>query len=63
MPKSPAQSDFVYESPHVDHEADLAAHGAGKRITRGVYIVMGVLLVVLFVLVAIALHVPSGESP
>ncbi len=61
MPKSPGQSEFIYKSPQVDHEQDMLEHGASSGSTKWVFVVMGLLLVVLFVLVAIALHVPTGE--
>lgn len=54
-------SDFVFKSPEVDHEVDMEQHGAGKRSTKLVYWIMGALLVLLFVLLSVALHKPSGE--
>jgi hypothetical protein len=59
MPKSPGQSEFVYVSPPRD--PDEAERGASPTAVRWVYWTLALLLVVLFVLVAIALHVPTGE--
>ena len=61
MPKSPGQSEFIYESPQIDHEQDMVEHGASSGSTKWVFVATGIMLVVLFVLVAIALHVPAGE--
>ena len=63
MPKAPGQSEFVYTSPEVDHDEDMAAHGASATGTKWIFVAMGVLLVALFVLLAVALHVPAGEAP
>ena len=52
-----------YKSPNIDHDQDMAEHGAGKRSTKSVYIVVIVLLIALFLLVGIGLHIPAGESP
>ncbi|MBV8757067.1 MAG: hypothetical protein JO257_07330 [Deltaproteobacteria bacterium] len=60
MPKPPAQSDFTYESPNLDHEKDMADNGADTRVAKVVYVVIAVLFVVLFLLVGIGLHIPSG---
>jgi hypothetical protein len=60
MPKPPAQSDFHYESPNLDHDQDMADNGADTRVAKVVYIVIAVLFIVLFLLVGIGLHVPSG---
>jgi hypothetical protein len=59
MARSPEQSDFVYVSPPRD--PDEAEKGASPTATRWIYRVVILLLVVLFVLIGIALHVPSGE--
>ena len=59
MAKSPEQSDFVYVSP--PREPGEAEAGVSPSATRWVYHVVILLLVVLFVLIAIALHVPAGE--
>jgi hypothetical protein len=63
MPKSPAQSELVYRSPEVDHDDDMATNGASPTATKWIYVVAGVLVFVLFVLAAVALHIPRGESP
>lgn len=60
MPKPPAQSDFDYESPNLDHEQDMATNGGNPRVAKVIYIVIAVLFVVLFLLVGIGLHIPSG---
>ena len=60
MPKPPAQSDFSYESPNLDHEQDMADNGGSPRAAKAIYIVIAVLFVALFLLVAIGLHIPSG---
>lgn len=60
MPKPPAQSDFNYESPNLDHEQDMAKNGADTRVAKVIYIVIALLFVALFLLVGIGLHIPSG---
>lgn len=62
MGKPPSFSDGPYISPNIDHEQDMAENGASPRATKWIYIVIAVMCAVLFVLLMIALHVPSGEN-
>jgi len=61
MGKPPGLSEGPYVSPNVDHEQDMADHGASPRIAKWVYIAVIVTLVVLGLAVGIGLHIPSGE--
>jgi hypothetical protein len=61
MGHPPGYSNGPYVSPEIDREAEAAKHGASPKVAKGVYIVLGVLCVVLFCLLMIALHVPRGE--
>jgi hypothetical protein len=45
-------------SPNIDHEQDMADHGASPRVAKWIYVAVIVLVVVLAVLVAVGLHVP-----
>lgn len=59
MGKPPGmQEDFV--SPEIDREQELAEHGAPKAATRAVYIGIAITLVILFLLVMVGLHMPTG---
>jgi hypothetical protein len=55
--RPPGQSDFVYVSPPEDPDA--AEKGAPPQATKAVYWVMGILMILLFALVAVGLHVPA----
>jgi hypothetical protein len=48
------------ESPNIDHEAEAEKHAAPATATRLIYIAVIVGFVVLFLLVGIGLHIPSG---
>ena len=63
MGKPPGQSEGPYISPNIDHEQDMAEHGASPKIAKWVFVVVGLLCVVLLFLMMVALHVPSGENP
>jgi hypothetical protein len=58
MPKSPVESQVEYKSPDIDHDEDMATNGASPTATKWIYVVAGVLAFVLFILIAVALHVP-----
>jgi uncharacterized membrane protein len=62
MGKPPSQSDGPYISPNIDHEEDMARHGASPRATKWLYTVIIVMCVILGVLLMVALHMPSGEN-
>ena len=49
-----------YESPNLDLAEEAEKHAAPEVGTKAVYTAVIVGLVVLFVLVGIALHIPSG---
>ena len=49
-----------FRSPNIDHEAEAEKHAAPKVATKIVYIVVIVSFVILFLLVGIGLHIPSG---
>jgi len=49
-----------FKSPNLDHEKEAAKHGAHRLATRLVYVVVVVGLIALFILVGIALHIPTG---
>jgi hypothetical protein len=59
--KPPGLSEGPYVSPNVDHEQDMADHGASPRIAKWIYIAVIVTLVVLGLVVGIGLHIPNGE--
>lgn len=61
MGKPPGLSEGAYVSPNVDHEQDMAEHGASPRIAKWVYIAVIVTLVLLGLVVGVGLHIPSGE--
>lgn len=48
------------ESPNIDHEKESELHAAPKAATKLVYIAVIIGFVVLFLLVGIGLHIPSG---
>src|SRR5262249_22639290 len=50
-----------FESPNRDLEADAAQHAAPAAATKVTYLAIIVALVLLFLLVGIGLHIPSGE--
>ncbi len=60
MGKPPGQSEGPYVSPNIDHEQDMAAHGASPTIAKWIYISVIVVIVTLFLVVGIGLHVPRG---
>jgi len=47
-------------SPNIDHEKDMAENGAPPKAAKAIYIAIVVGLVLLFVLVGIGLHIPTG---
>lgn len=49
------------ESPNIDHEQEAEKHAAPAAAARVVYIVVILAFVLLFLLVGIGLHIPSGE--
>ncbi len=52
-----------YESPNLDHEQDMAEHGASPKTAKWLYVVIIVLVVALALLVGVALHIPNGDTP
>ena len=60
MGKPPTFIEII-ESPNLDHEKEAEKHAAPAAATRVVYLAMIIGFILLFLLVAIALHVPSGE--
>jgi hypothetical protein len=63
MGKPPGQCEGPYRSPNLDHEQDMAAHGASPTLAKWIFIAAAAMCVVLFFLLVVALHVPSGENP
>ena len=61
MGKPPGQSELHFVSPNIDHDEDMAKHGANPRVAKAIYVVVIVLVVALVILVGIGLHVPRGE--
>jgi len=61
MSKGPNLIADIGPSPNIDHEKDMADNGAPQVAATAVYWVIGIALVVLFALVAIGLHIPTGE--
>lgn len=49
-----------YQSPNLDHAKEAEKHAAPEMATRAIYIAIVVLMVVLFLLVGIGLHIPTG---
>ena len=47
-------------SPNIDHEKDMAENGASPKAAKTIYIVIVIACVVLFALVGIGLHMPTG---
>ena len=60
MGKPPNLIMDLGESPNIDHEKDMAENGASSKVARPVYIAIGVVLLVLFALLAIGPHIPAG---
>ena len=59
MGKPPTFIEHI-KSPNLDHEKEAEKHAAPAVATKAVYIVAIVLFVLLFLLVGIGLHIPSG---
>jgi hypothetical protein len=59
MGKPPGYSE-PFVSPNIDREEDMAKTGASPRIAKGVFVAIVIALVVLFLLVGIGLHIPTG---
>lgn len=51
----------TFESPNLDHEKEAEKHAAPASATKLVYIAVIIGFIVLFLLVGIGLHIPSGE--
>ncbi len=49
-----------YKAPDIDHEAEAEKHGAPVVATKLTYIAVIIGFVLLFLLVGIGLHIPSG---
>ncbi len=49
-----------YKSPNIDHEKEAEKHAAPAKAVKATYIAIIVVLVVLFLLVGIGLHIPTG---
>jgi hypothetical protein len=47
-------------SPNIDHEKDMAENGASPKAAKAMYIAIVIGFIVLFVLVGIGLHIPTG---
>jgi hypothetical protein len=60
MGKPPNMIEELGPSPNVDHEQDMAENGAPASAAKTIYIVIAISLVVLFLLVGIGLHIPTG---
>lgn len=60
MGKPPTQIADIGPSPNIDHEKDMAENGAPPTATKTIYWIIGIALVVLFLLVGIGLHIPTG---
>jgi len=60
MGKGPNLIAELEPSPNLDHDKDMAENGAPKSAAKAMYWVIGVALVVLFALVAVGLHMPTG---
>ncbi len=60
MGKPPNLIEIPEKSPEIDHEKDMAEHGANPTATKATYLVVVLVLIVLFILVAFALHKPDG---
>jgi hypothetical protein len=59
MGKPPSQVE-PFVSPNLDHEKLAEEHAAHPKAAKAMYVVLVVLLVVLFALVGIGLHIPTG---
>lgn len=60
MGKPPGLIEGPYNSPNIDHEKDMAEHGANPKAAKSVYIVIAVVLVILLLLIVVGLHIPTG---
>lgn len=60
MGKPPNLIEELGPSPNIDHEQDMAENGAPPTAAKTIYIVIAIALVVLFLLVGIGLHIPTG---
>lgn len=61
MGKPPNLIMELGERPNIDHEQEMAENGVSPKAAKAVYIVIIVAMIVLFALVAIGLHIPTGE--
>lgn len=60
MGKPPNLITELGKSPNIDHDKDMAENGASSKVAKPVYITIVVVLVILFALVGIGLHIPTG---
>lgn len=60
MGKPPNLIEIPDKSPEIDHEKDMAEHGANPKATKTMYIVIAIVLFVLFFVVAVLAHQPAG---
>lgn len=60
MGKPPNLIEIPDKSPEIDHEKDMADHGANPKATKAIYVVVALVMIVLLILVAFALHKPDG---
>ena len=60
MGKPPNLIENFGPSPNIDHEQDMAENGVSPKAAKSIYIVIVVALVLLFALVGIGLHIPTG---
>jgi hypothetical protein len=61
MGKSPNLINELGPSPNIDHDKDMAENGAPPIATKVIYIAIAVAMIALFLLVAVGLHIPTGE--
>jgi len=60
MGKPPTQILELGPSPNIDHEQDMAENGAPPKAAKAIYWTITIVLIVLFALVGIGLHLPTG---
>lgn len=60
MGKPPTQINEPYISPNIDHDQDMADNGVNPKASKVMYIVIVIALVVLFLLIGVGLHMPTG---
>ena len=60
MGKPPGMIERLGPSPEIDREKQMAENRIPPKVEKTMYVVIAIVLVILFALVGIGLHIPSG---